>query len=528
MEVRLRLLQYFVAVADEGSLTRAAAVLHTSQPALSRQMSQLEQEMRVQLLVRTAQGVELTPAGRALRGRAASVLAEWADLVEAVHRAANTASTRLRVGFTSATTSAILGAATRAFTGRHPGRQVSTRQCPWRDPTGPLRSGEVDVAVLRHPIPDPGAFGHVAVHTEPRVLAMPARHRYAHRAAVDFAEVLDEVFVPLPEGPWRDHWLCLEQRDGRPPLLTDTAENLEELLAAVSAGRGVAVTAASAAEYYARPGVVYRPLRGVGPSTVFVVWRLDDTRPMVDDFVRAVASAAVHPVHPAHPDPPADRDADDRVAGTAAPHQVTVAVSGGNEIYQQRLVRTVAHHLGGAVRSMVTDSTSARIAAVGSGAADVAFARVARAPLAGLDHLLLQSTPMLLARPGRPPSPAEDATEAAIAELPLHVLRDRALAFYHREQNPWWYDEITALLADHGATPRIVHRGLWAYDLMPLVAAGTAWALVGRTTAADLVLPGIVYARLRPSPQLPLGLVWRRADRTAAVRRFVELAAAFG
>lgn len=167
---------------------------------------------------------------------------------------------------------------------------------------------------------------------------------------------------------------------------------------------------------------------------------------------------------------------------------------------------------------LASNSTAARVEAVLTGAADVAFVRVRHPPSEALELTLLSTEPLLLAAP-------EASELAASPSLPLAALHAQPLAFYRRSQNPWWYDEVLHLLRAHGAVPRIVHRALWAYEVTPLVASGRALALVSESVAPAVHLPGVAYRRLEPvEPTLSLGLVHRREARAPLVRRFVDVA----
>ncbi len=524
MDVHLRLLRYFVAVARHRSFTGASRDLHVSQPALSKQVRQLEAELGVTLLERTPRGVLVTAAGQALLEEAEQLLQQWSRAQAALHAAHRTETSALHVGFTAATTHGLLRPVLEAFGRDRPGWRVVMTHMSWQDPTALLRSGEVDVGFVRHPVPDLDLLAHAVVHTEPRVLALPATHPLAAQDTVRFDDLLDETFVPLPPGPWRDYWLCTELRGGRPPRTTEPASGPEEWSAAISMGRGLAVTAASAADHYARPGIAFRPLPELGPSAVSVVWRREDRRPHVRDFVRACRAIPPTPAAPdAPPEPPVRPGARPRARSAPAPDVLRVAVSGQTDPLRQRLLDAFTHaHPATPVALTATDSTRSRVEAVLADDVDVAFARLRTAPDAALDHLRLSTAPMLLAAPGAHPlaSRAGDDGDA----LPIGVLDGEPLAFYHRDQNPWWYDEVLGLLRTHLATPRIVYRGLWVYDVVPVVAAGTALALVGAPSAGEVTLPGVTYRRLDPAPSVHVGLLWRRGTANASLRRFLALA----
>src|SRR5579884_3586033 len=131
MDVDTRLLRTFTAVAEEGNLTRAAQRLFVSQPALTKQIRQLEARVGARLFTRLHAGMALTPAGRALAERAPALLAEWDRALREVAEAARV----LRVGFLASAANDATPRIIAAFAERRPGWRVEMRQAPWSDPT---------------------------------------------------------------------------------------------------------------------------------------------------------------------------------------------------------------------------------------------------------------------------------------------------------------------------------------------------------------------------------------------------------
>jgi uncharacterized protein (TIGR03083 family) len=297
MDVDLRLLRYFVAVAEELHVTRAAQRLHISQPVLSRQIRQLEAQLRVQLLRRSRRGVELTRAGEVLLAQARTLLASWDLALTATRAAGADEANLLRVGFTLPTANRFTPQILDAFTVRRPGWRVSLVQARWSDPYAGLLADSVDAALLHLPIPDTDRLVQHVLFTEPRCAAMAASHPLATQDVVRIEQLLQEPFVagPREAGIWRDYWLCVQERGGVPARIGVEVATPEEWVEAVTLGLGVAVTSQSTSWYYDRPGVAYRPLQGAGPCSVAVVWRRDDPRRAVRDFVNSciavVASA---------------------------------------------------------------------------------------------------------------------------------------------------------------------------------------------------------------------------------------------
>lgn len=287
MDVHLRNLRYFVAVAEELHFSRAAERLHVSQPALSKQVRQLERELRFPLFRRDRRRVELTAAGEALLPAARRLLTDWdAGLAEANVRASEEGKV-LQVGFQTSVGGGLYQDIAARFAELHPDWRLELRLHAWSDPTGGLLDRSADVAFLWLPA---GAEGTVEVRllrSERRFVALPAGHRLARRKGLQLADLLDEPFVALPEeaGPLRDYWLALDEREGRPAQIGAEAATPDEAFEAVATGLGVVLIAEGNTTIYARPGIVYRPVIDLTPSQLAVAWRRDDRRAAVRELV---------------------------------------------------------------------------------------------------------------------------------------------------------------------------------------------------------------------------------------------------
>jgi DNA-binding transcriptional LysR family regulator len=289
MDIDTRLLRYFAAVAEEGNLTRAAERLFVSQPALTKQIKQLESQLGVLLFTRSRAGMTLTPAGQALAGSTPAMLAGWHRALRETRTAASRADRVLSVGFMSSAANEATQPIIAAFARRRPGWRADLKQAAWSDPTAGLAGGEVDAALLRLPFPGQDSVRVEVLITEPRWVVLPAAHPLAARDQVCFSELWDEPFVAAPEetGCWRDYWLAASERQGHPIRIGYVTDQPDAYLAAIANGYGIALTPESAARYYARPGLAYRPVTGVSPSQAGVAWPpASDADPVVADFVR--------------------------------------------------------------------------------------------------------------------------------------------------------------------------------------------------------------------------------------------------
>src|SRR5262249_38016702 len=148
MDVHLRDLRYFLAVAEELHFTRAAERLHISQPALSKQIRALERGLGFPLLIRDHRSVSLTAAGEELLGPARDLLAAWDGALQRARRRAREAAAVLRVGFHTSVAGHLYRDAAAAFSAAHPGWHVALRLHHWSDASAGLAEGSSDVAFL--------------------------------------------------------------------------------------------------------------------------------------------------------------------------------------------------------------------------------------------------------------------------------------------------------------------------------------------------------------------------------------------
>jgi DNA-binding transcriptional LysR family regulator len=289
MDVRVQDLRYFIAVAEELSFTQAANDrLFISQPALSKQIRQLESYLRVALFDRDRRTVALTTAGAALLPRAKQIVELWEQARREAAEASSAQRATLTVGFQTRIGRGIIPAVTERMSESLPDWQLLFRQVPWSDPSAGLAKGDVDVAVAWLPIPDRAGLSWRVVATEQRWVAMPSGHRLAGDKVVPFAELAGEPFIALPSaaGPLRDFWLANAQRT-RPARVSAEVQTAEESFEAVASGLGVVLLSAGNVETYQRDDVVCRPVRGLPPSELAVAWRGPDRRDAVRVFVNA-------------------------------------------------------------------------------------------------------------------------------------------------------------------------------------------------------------------------------------------------
>ncbi|MEV4604605.1 LysR substrate-binding domain-containing protein [Amycolatopsis sp. NPDC049253] len=279
----LRVLRYFVAVAEERHVGRAAHRLHMSQPPLSRALRQLEDELGATLFERTPKGVTLTAAGVVLHEDAVALLAKADRIRGRVTAAAGTA--RLVVG-TLADAAEFVGAQlVPRFREHHPHVEITVRETDLTDPTAGLRAGLVDVALTRTPFDTTGIATHV-LRTVPVAVVLRAGDPLAARPAVSAADLTGHRWVRLPDGTdpaWTSFWT-----GGQPDPAAPVLRTIRECLQAVT-WNGTAALAP--ADQPLPVGLVALPLSGHAPSDLVVAWPKTGASPQVRGFVRIAADS---------------------------------------------------------------------------------------------------------------------------------------------------------------------------------------------------------------------------------------------
>ncbi|MCG5434286.1 LysR family transcriptional regulator [Mycobacterium sp. MYCO198283] len=293
VNVQIRDLRYFLAVADELHFTRAAEALAVSQPALSKQLRALETVLGASLFARNQRTVQLTELGAALLPHARAIVAEWEAAAGTIARLVPDASRTLTVGIGATPAAELWERVAAAVARRAPDLALRVRTVPATDPAGGLadpHSG-IDAALVWLPIPDERRFAWQPVASWPRGVALPAGHRLADRESIAFQELLDEPFIAMPAvaGTLRDFWLAREHRGGRAMRIAGEAATVAELQQAVADGVGIALVLADEPLMATYPGVVVRAVTGVGPAQLALAWRRGDDRDPVT-LLRATVS----------------------------------------------------------------------------------------------------------------------------------------------------------------------------------------------------------------------------------------------
>lgn len=279
MDLDLRKLRYFVAVAEQLHFGRAAETLHIAQPALSRQIRALETELNAQLFVRDRRSTELTPAGEQLLAEAGPLLASAAAARRRVGRTARGADT-FTVGFMPGL---IVTRPVRALSAAHPDLTVDVVRTGWDDQVEVIRDGRADVSFVRLPVDQTG-LKVLPLFSEPRVAVLPIDHRLAGKESLAVSDLAEEHLLQDPDAvpEWRDIAQEMRAPGGRRP--PPTMRTVEEKLEHVAAGHGIVVLPESTATFYRRPDVTHATISDIGPNHVSLVWDTSRRSRLIHEF----------------------------------------------------------------------------------------------------------------------------------------------------------------------------------------------------------------------------------------------------
>jgi LysR family hca operon transcriptional activator len=272
VKMELRHLRYFVAVAETESLTLAAkAKLHTSQPSLSRQIRDLEEEVGAPLLTRGARGIELTPAGRVFLDHARSVLAQVATATEAARRIARPAKPCFVIGFLTGHELTWMPEALRILHDELPNVDVmiSSQYSPLL--AASLSKGTIDAAVLRRERGVPGLAFRVLVK-EPLMVILPSDHHLAARQVISPGDLVGETFVTVSAtAPVLRAVIDDYLRRSRIKITpAHEADHLAMGISLIASTRGLGLLPAYAQNFLPR-SVTSRPLQGHTPTVDLVL-----------------------------------------------------------------------------------------------------------------------------------------------------------------------------------------------------------------------------------------------------------------
>lgn len=276
--MELRHLRYFVAVAEEENVSRAALRLHVSQPALSRQIRDLEDELGFPLLERSAKSVRLTEAGRTFLNESRAVLQRADEAVKAAR--ATALGGELHIGYAPSLTAQLLPPTLRAFQAEHPGVRVALHDLSSGEMLAQLRDGRLQLAFT---VPAaPAAMRGVKFEELARVrirLAVSPVHPFAKRRSVALEDLAKEPLIAYSRGEYPEYHEYLARLFGVAklrPRIVEEHDGVNSLIAAVEAGSGVALAPESLA-CFAGPRLKLLPVSpDPGAVTIGAAWPKSD------------------------------------------------------------------------------------------------------------------------------------------------------------------------------------------------------------------------------------------------------------
>ena len=292
-----RQLRYFVAVAEERHFRRAAERLHMSQPPLSQHVAALEEELGTTLLQRDRRSVRLTAAGETFLRRARALLDQASSAAREVRRVGRGEMGRLSIGFMSAAMLSRFPSILRAFRDSNPGVDVDLVQLSPKEQIAAVASGQIDIGFLAiaqadKPLDVEGVeLRTAAVWEEELVAAIPCDHRLANQETISLRALASEVFITLPRAPETGHYhqvtyLC-ERKGGFRANIGREVDQLPIALTLVATGYGVSLIPCCAIGDW-QGLVVFPRLRGRPRIPVTIVWRTDNSSPVLQAFRQIV------------------------------------------------------------------------------------------------------------------------------------------------------------------------------------------------------------------------------------------------
>jgi DNA-binding transcriptional LysR family regulator len=300
--MELRHLRYFVAVADEQNVSRAALKLHVSQPGLSRQIRDLEDEIGFQLFQRGAKSLRLTDAGRAFRDQARAVLQHADDAVKAARAVAQGAPAEIQVGYAPSLTVQILPQALRVFQAGFPKIRVALNDLTTEEMLAQLRSEKLHVALMVRPPPRMLrglSFKEIARY--PIRVALAPKHPLAKAKSLSLAQVAAQPLLAYSRKEYPEYHQLLAKtfHSIRPkPVIVEEHDDVTGIIFAVESGRGLALLpSVLSCMVGARLKLV--PLRGAAPEVIIgAVWKGKTAPPLARQFI--ASAAGIPPVDLSH------------------------------------------------------------------------------------------------------------------------------------------------------------------------------------------------------------------------------------
>ena len=293
--MELRHLRYFVAVAEEQNVSRAATRLHISQPPLSRQIRDLEHELGIALFARGSKPVRLTEAGRAFLAEARALLQHAEGVMQMAKAVASGERGEIHVGYAPSLTVELLPRALRYFRESNPGVHVQLYDLSTQEMLGGLRDGKLQAALLVKVLPQAlTGLDFEELQRHQVCVATHPSHPLARARRVGLEHVAKERLVAFTRADYPEHqaWISDLFAPMNPsPQIVEEHDSITSLIAAVESGRGVAVIA-QPLNGLASPRLKIRPLRPAPPPlAVGIAYRKKSRSKATDNFIEAARRA---------------------------------------------------------------------------------------------------------------------------------------------------------------------------------------------------------------------------------------------
>ncbi|MBS1143336.1 MAG: transcriptional regulator, LysR family [Proteobacteria bacterium] len=289
--MEFRQLRYFIAVAEELNIGRAANRLHISQPPLTRQIQQLEEELGAQLFLRTARGVELTQAGEIFLRDAINIRALMEQALERTRQAGQGRLGRMDIGIFGSGILDVIPKLLHAFRAEHPGVQIALHTMSKKEQIEALRQRRIVVGFNRMlaPLPD---ISSEAVSLERIMVALNESHPLAAKPSIRLKELANQPLILFPSGArpsFIDKIWALCGAEGFEPQVAQEVGDAPTSVALVAGGFGTSLVP-EAATSLSVPGVVYRPLENAPDAVVDLscIYLSEDQSPILLAFLEVI------------------------------------------------------------------------------------------------------------------------------------------------------------------------------------------------------------------------------------------------
>jgi DNA-binding transcriptional LysR family regulator len=293
--LELRHLRYFLTLSEELNFSRAAKRLNISQPPLSQQIRQLEEELGVRLFFRTKRSVTLTDAGKLYREKVRLIMEELEKAGKLARKAGQGAAGHIGVGF-AGIAFGIMPQLIQGFRQAYPAVGLSVRQICTTDQIEALRNNDIQVGILCAPVEN-SDIGFNVIHREDFIVALSANHSLAvSESSVDIRNLSAERFVITPQKSGKsyyNHIINICRNAGFDIIIEQEAEEIHTILSLVAAGIGVSLVPEFARNLRLK-GISYHSIANTFPHSLetAIAWRDGERSLIVNSFVNFVRNVS--------------------------------------------------------------------------------------------------------------------------------------------------------------------------------------------------------------------------------------------